>query len=255
VAENIVKSVDKTLQIVELFLESNEVELSLTDISNKLGIHKSTIHGILATLRLRGFIDQNPSTEKYLLGMKFFELGIKARDNMDLATIARPYLKELVVKYEETVHLVIFNKTDALYVDKVETPRTMRMCSQVGTRVLMHCTGVGKSILAYLPKEQARQIVMARGLEKFTPTTICDEDELFAELARVREQGYSIDNEEIEEGLQCVAAPILNHNGNVIGAISVAGPSTRMSVNKENIIPSLKEVTRAISIKIGYKPS
>ncbi|TDT51031.1 IclR family transcriptional regulator [Fonticella tunisiensis] len=250
---NLIQSVDRALQILECFSRENR-ELGVTEISKYLGLHKSTTFGLLSTLESRGYVEQNLDNGKYRLGLKLFELGNLVHEGLDLRKQAYPFLKELVDKYQETVHLVVNDRGEAVYIDKVEGPGAIRMYSQVGKRPPMYCTGVGKAILAYMPDKEVDRILFEKGLRPFTPNTITDVDKLKAHLAEIREQGYSFDNEEIEIGLRCVAAPIKNHKGEVIAAISVAGPSTRMTWEKMNILAiSVKEAAVNISRRMGYK--
>lgn len=251
-AVNTIQSIDRALNILECF-SSGSQELGVTEISKLLGLHKSTAHGILITLEQRRYLEQNPETGKYKLGLKLFELGNLVQDGMDLKLIAGPFLQRLVEEHGETVHLVIMDQGEAVYIDKRESPQSMRIVSQVGKRLPCHCTGVGKTLLAFLPEETLDAIIREKGLPRFTGNTITDPAVLKEHLRQVRRQGYAIDDQEITEGLRCVAAPIRNHTGNVVAAMSVAGPSIRMGPEKiGSIITSVTQAAEELSAKLGY---
>lgn len=249
---NFIQSVDRALQILGVF-SSRRRELGVTEIANELNIHKSTVFGLLATLENRGFIQQNKETGKYKLGLKLFELGNLVQEGMDLRTIAAPYIAHLVEKHGETVHLVIHDQGEVIYIDKRDNQSNIRIISRVGSRLPMHCTGVGKCLLAYLPPEEIDNVI-SKGLHPFTPNTITDPERLKNELEKIRINGYSFDMEEIEMGLRCVAAPIRDYSGEVIAAISLSGPSIRMDEKKmEELVNSIKETAEKISQNLGYK--
>ncbi|MDK2823537.1 MAG: IclR family transcriptional regulator, regulon repressor [Clostridia bacterium] len=249
---NFIQSVDRALQIMEVF-SSEKRELGVTEIAQSLGIHKSTVFGLLATLENRGYVEQNLENGKYKLGLKLFELGNLVQEGMDLRSLAAPFIAELVDKYGETVHLVIHDKGEVVYIDKRESLSNIRILSRVGSRLPMHCTGVGKCLLAFMAEEDI-QLVIKKGLRPFTPNTIIDAEKLKQELATIRNNGYAFDLEEIEMGLRCVAAPIKNHKGEVIAAISLSGPSMRMDEEKMlQLIEPIKTAALKISRSLGFQ--
>ncbi len=249
---NLIQSVCRALSIIELL--SKEKMLGVTEISNYLGLHKSTVFGILSTLEHSGYVTQDRQTGKYQLSLKLFEIGSVVFENLDLRKIARPYLEELVKLHQETVHLVTLDKDEIIYIDKVESSKSIRISTQIGKRLPVHCTGVGKAMIAFKTEEDIEEIVKNKGLKPFTRNTITDLNELMVELRKIREQGYAIDNEEIEEGLKCVAGPIRDINGNVISAISISGPTGRMKDERiDEIIKSIRDASQAISRELGYR--
>lgn len=210
--------------------------------------------GLLNTLSQRGYLEKNPETGRYRLGLRVFEVGSTVLDRMDLPALAGPILQRLVERHEETVHLVVRDGGYVVYIAKRESPRSMRIVSQVGRRLPCHCTGVGKALLAYLPEEELEALVRENGLARYTRNTITDMAALRAELAKIRAQSYAMDNEEIEEGLRCVAAPVRNHTGKVVAAMSVAGPSSRMTPERvSEIIESVKAASWELSHRLGFK--
>ena len=219
--------VDRVVDILEAFTRLGP-ELGVSDISRALGLKKATTHRLLASLRRRGIVAQDPSSRRYRLGIKLWELGQMATTQVDWLDRVRPLLQQLTDRVGETSHLAVLNDGQVLYVDKVESTRSLRMPSQVGRRLPAHCTGVGKALIAFLPEEVVRTLVARRGLPGFTANTITDLRRLEHELAAIRERGYSVDDEEIEEGLVCIGAPVRDHTSHVVAAVSMAGPSSRV---------------------------
>jgi IclR family KDG regulon transcriptional repressor len=219
--------VDRVVDILETFPRLGP-ELGVSDISRALGLKKATAHRLLASLRRRGIVAQDPQTRRYRLGVKLWELGSMATTQVDWVDRVKPFLQELTDATGETTHLGVLNDGQVLYVDKVESNHSLRMPSQVGKRNPVHCTGVGKAQIAFLLPEVLQNLVARRGLPAFTPRTITEIGALQVELATVRERGYAVDHEEIEEGLVCIGAPIRDHTAHVVAAISIAGPSSRL---------------------------
>ncbi|MGI6226350.1 MAG: IclR family transcriptional regulator [Peptococcales bacterium] len=246
----LVQSVDRALSILNVF--SQHEELGVTEISKLIGLNKSTTYGLLSTLFENGYVDKK-ANGKYCLGLKLLELGQYVQKRLDVRNIARPFLEELCEKYDETIHLVLCYRGGAYYVDKVESARSIVNITQVGKKVALNASSVGKIILAYLPKEQQEK-ELALPLHQYTPNTIVDPVELREHIEVVRENGYALDIEEIELGIRCVGAPIRNYSGQVIGAFSCSAPATRVSAEKlSEIIEAVKETAQKISQKLGYK--
>lgn len=248
-----IKSVAKALKIIDVLAEA-QGELALHEIAAKLGVAKSTVHGLLSTLRDFGYVEQSVFTGKYKLGLRLFELGNIVAHGWDVRTVAGPYIQKLVDDLEETVHLVILDKGEVLYIDKRESRQSLRIVSQVGMRLPAHCTGVGKALLAHLPPSEVKRIIATKGLPRFTKNTITDPKKLEEELARVRAQGYAIDDEEIMDSLRCIGAPICDHNGKVCAAVSVAGPVARLEGERLQLaIERVKQTAAEISAALGYR--
>jgi DNA-binding IclR family transcriptional regulator len=239
-----IQSVAKALRIVDALAEAGK-ELALGEIAKKLGLPKSTAHGLLSTLCSFGYVEQSVFTGKYKLGLQLLKLGSIVAHNLDLRAVAAPYIQRLVDMTRETVHLTILDKGEVLCIDKRESPESLRMVSRVGMRLPAHCTGVGKVLLAFLPLSEAKKIIAVKGLPRFTKNTITDPNILEAELAKVRVQGYAIDNEEIMDGLRCVAAPIRDYCGKVYAAISISGPVSRLK--EERLELAIELITRTVA--------
>jgi IclR family transcriptional regulator, KDG regulon repressor len=252
-AERLIQSIERAADVLELFLVSNP-ELSVKEISENLKLSKSTVHGIIKTLEHRGYLQQNPEDMKYKLGIKLFELGNFVGNHLDLSNIARPILRNLVNELNETVHLVMLQKDEVIYIEKMEGTRALTIYSHVGKRAPFHCTGVGKVILAHQSEHDIDRILSTITLEPFTEYTLTNVPDLKNHLKSIRETGYAIDDEEIELGLKCIAAPIFNHQGNVIASISCAAPKMRLSEERLlNVIGEMKRAAAQISQSLGYK--
>jgi len=247
-----IKALDKALSVLEILLQKRSA-MNMTELSKKLGLYPSTIHRILDTLKHWGYVEQDSHTQKYQLGLKALELGMAKLHQMDLAREATPYLKELVKQCNETVHLGVLEGGEVLYLAKEESSQTIRMISYVGKRAPLHCTGLGKVLLAYLPAEERKKILGEKVLPRLTENTITDKRELEKELNKVREQGFALDREENEKDVRCVAAPIRNYQGEVIAALSISSPIFRLDKNRQNDLKkALIETSKNISKKLGY---
>lgn len=248
-----VRSVAKALTILDL-LARNGREMSLAEIAKELRLAKSTAHGLLATLKDYRYVEQPAAEGRYKLGVRLFEIGNVVANSWDVRRIAAPYIEQLVDQFEETVHLAILDQERVLYIDKRDSRRSIRIVSQVGARLPAHCSGVGKVLLAYLPISEVRRIIAARGLPAFTPNTITELRRLEDELERIRQQGYSVDDEEIMDGLRCVAAPIRDHTGKVCAGVSISGPVARLQGERfDRSIGMVRGTAVEISAGLGFR--
>lgn len=250
-----VQVLDRALAILQT-LSAEVPDLSLGEISTKLGLHKSTVHRLIMVLERHKLVERNSDNGRYRLGLKLFELGTKAVSKLDLRGRARPVLERLVLETSETVHLCILDDTDVVYLDKVEPTRSVRMASSVGRRNPAYCTAVGKAILAWLPEAQVESIVRKHGLKAMTANTITSFLELKTELAAIRERGYAVDNEEIEEGVRCVGCVVRDFSGGPVAAVSVSGPAFRVTREKvQGISRPVVAAATALSTELGFKQS
>jgi len=252
-SEYIIQAVSHALDLLEQF--HGEVdELGVTELSKRLKLHKNNVFRLLATLESRGYIEQNRATENYRLGLKSLELGQTFIKQMGLLRQAKPILERLVGECNETSYVAIFKEGYVVYLDVVETDLTVRVVSRVGSRLPAHCTASGKVHLAYMTEEEILALIPQREMKRFTPTTITDRDELVKELALVAERGYAIDNEEMDLGVRCVAAPIRDYTRRIVGAVSISGPSMRFTderIEKE-LIPLVIKAGDDLSTRLGF---
>ncbi|MBU5294131.1 IclR family transcriptional regulator [Anaerosalibacter bizertensis] len=248
----IVQSVDRTLSILELLADYDD-GLRIMEISDKVGLHKSTVHRLLSTLAYKGYVVQDLDTNKYKLTLKLFELGSKRIKDIDILSASKPYTKALMEKINEIVHLVIQDGNEIVYIDKVEADNTIRMASNIGKRSPMYSTSVGKAMLAFMEEDEVEEIWNNSEIEKFTEYTITDLDDLKDKLKEIRERGYSVDDQENELGVRCIGAPVFNRFGKVEGAISISGPTIRVTEEKvEEIAREVIKYANMISNELGY---
>lgn len=234
-----IKSIQKSIVLMELLAKENR-PMSLKEISLWLGWPKSTLHGILTTLRDFQLINQSMETSNYTLGVRFFELGNIVAKQWSICEIAHPFMQDLSINTGFTVHLGKELNGEILYLEKVEANSMLKIVSEVGSRLPIHCSGLGKVILAHMDASQVNKIIKQRGLKKFTKNTIDNKSQLNKELELIRNRGYAIDDNEIMEGLKCVAFGIKDWNGDIKHAISVSGLSNQLDGDR------LKRVIRAL---------
>ncbi|SDI18882.1 IclR family transcriptional regulator [Aliiruegeria lutimaris] len=247
----IIQSVQRALQILDLYDEATP-ELKITEISNRLGLHKSTLHALLKTLQEQGYIDQNAENGKYRLGLKLVERGTLVVNSIDLRGRANPFLAALSRRTGKTTHLGILDGRDGVYFDKIEGRGELIAYSRIGRRLPVHCTAIGKSLLAWRPLEEVRNLLMDHSFSAETENTISGLDAFLAELGKVRAQGFALDEEELRNGVLCVAAPIFDHAGHVAAAASLSTltlDTTRRQFDA--LIPEVRDCARAISEAIG----
>lgn len=248
------KSVQRVIRVLKSFTENNS-KMGLSKIAKNNNLPKSTAHRILKSLKEEGFISQNKTNGKYRLGIGLFNLGNLALKSTELHEVALPCLEKLSRECREAVHLGVLEDEEIVSVEVSPSEGglfSLNVGIHVGKRALLYCTGVGKATLAFQPKEKIRQI-LKRKRRKFTKNTIVEKESLEQELEKIREKKYAVDNMEHEEGVRCVAAAIRNHTGRVFGALSISGPSIRVT---EERIPELaskvKKVAEQISKKMGF---
>jgi len=246
-------SVANSIRLLGSF-SGDENELGITTLAARLRLAKSTVHRLASTLTAARFLEQNAETGKYRLGLALFELGALVRRRMGVANEARPKLRELLEKTGETVQLGIVDHLSVLYVYEMESRRAIRMAAAVGGRAPLHCTAVGKVLLASQPQDYVRQVLDA-GLIAYTPKTVTRRDAILAMLAEVKARDYATDDEESEVGVRAIASPVRNHTGSVIAAVGVAAPVQRMSKKEMQVwVPSVIETAAAVSVRLGYTP-
>jgi DNA-binding IclR family transcriptional regulator len=242
-----IKVLEKTIRILNLFDQKGK-ELAARQIYQALDLNKSTTLRILNILENAGYLERDPNTLKYRLGFKLFFLGSLAEGYAELVRLAHPFLEELNEKCDETVQLTVLDHGEVLYLDKLEGKKPVRVVSRVGQKLPAHCTALGKVLLSFLSNEALDEIIRERGLTRFTKNTITSRTALKIELEKVREKGYAIDNEEVDEGLKCLATPLRDSDNEVIAAISIAAPRERLrSKEIESLIPEIKKTSAAIS--------
>jgi DNA-binding IclR family transcriptional regulator len=252
-SEYIIQAVSHALDLLEQFHDDID-ELGVTELSKRLKLHKNNVFRLLATLESRGYIEQNKATENYRLGLNSLELGQTFIKQMGLLRQAKPILDQVVHECNETSYVAIFKDEHSVYLDVVETDLTVRVVSRVGSRLPAFATAAGKVHLAYMSSEELLEMFPIEELETFTPTTLATRTALFAELKKIAEQGYAIDNEELDAGVRCIAAPIRDYTRRIVGAIIISGPSMRMSPERteKELTPLAMKASADLSTRLGY---
>lgn len=237
-----VSSVERTLRILEL-LAGSGAGLTLPQISRQLKLPKSSTHCLLLTLERSGYLSCNRATRRFVFGLKLFSLANMALGGIKLRDQARPFLNSLMNETGLTVHMGILDQGEVVLVEKIGRAGRPKLATWLGKRMDLHCTGVGKAILAHLPEEEANLIISSHGLPRHNENTIASPRRLREAIAETRRLGYALDDEEDEIGARCIGAPIFDPTGKVIAAISVAG--TVEEITSENLSLYARMVKKA----------
>jgi IclR family acetate operon transcriptional repressor len=249
-----VKSLAKALNILEVLAEGEESAYTLTQLSRRLHLHISTVHRLLVNLVYHGFVEEAPGSRGYQLSFKVLRMGLQVLDRLDFRSVAQPLLRELSQQTKETVHLAILQETRAISIEKFGSPQPVGLDARLGGVMPLHCTGVGKILLAYQSGGLLNQVARTPGFPRFTPQTITSLAKLKKELEQIREQGYALDQEEAVKGVRCVAGPVFDHTGRVVAAFSVAGPATRITPERlPEIARWVRATSQQISFRLGYQ--
>jgi IclR family KDG regulon transcriptional repressor len=247
-----VQSLDRAFDILEL-LSREQHGLNLTEIGNRLDLHKSTVYRLLQALKERGYIDKS-AQGSYRLGMEFIELSSLYLNNLELKTEAQPILRELSSLSGNTAFLATLQESEVVYIDKMETHNSLRKYSIIGQRAPLYCTALGKSMLTGKTEEQIRSLYQERELKAFTERTIKSVDALVEEIGKIRRRGWSLDDEEYEQGLRCIGAPIRDYRDEVIAAVSTSGYASVITRERvEEVAGYVVKAARDISRRMGYR--
>jgi DNA-binding IclR family transcriptional regulator len=244
------KTVQKALRILESLGEQQPLRPS--EIARKLNLSRSNIHRLLSTLEEMGYVERRPDTT-YCLGFKVFMLGSNFITPNDISDIAFPFMKRLADISQENVNLGVLYEKKVLYLNKIKSPHNLKLDTPIGKMDPLHCTGLGKILLSGFSEEELKSYLVTTRLAKYTDRTITETDRLLTHIRKVRKQGFSLDFEELEEGVNCIAAPIYDHKNQILAAISISAPSVRFT---SKIIKQLKahliENCTAVSKQFGY---
>ncbi len=248
-----VKSVEKSLRLVDVLAEAKQ-PLTLQELTQITGFAKSTIHRLLSTLRTHDIVEQSPLDGRYRPGLRLFELGCAVSNSWDVAAIAKPYMQNISVELNESVCLALLSRGEVLIMNFLESTSAFHVVSRPGAKLPVHCTVQGKSMLAFLPNAQIRHIIKEHGMQIYTPNTIHTYEELEAELAKIRQCGYAIDNSEFHVGLHSIAAPIYNVSGEPCYSFSVVSmfhsiESAEFQRAKQLVLEAARDISRAL----GYR--
>jgi len=248
-----IQSLIRGLEILKCFTPDKPV-LRLVDLANELNISKSTLFRYVSTLEDLGYLTKDENSKGYRLTIKTLDLGFTALKGLRFTDIATPYLEELAHQCQESASMAVLNGFYVVYVARSATKRWMSTNLQIGAKLPAYCTSLGRVLLAYRPFSEVKKILEEEELKSYTPYTITDLDILQKELIKIRENGYTINNQELEIGLLSSAAPMFNSKGEVIAAINISMSSARVSLNelKQKFIPILIKVSKQISNALMY---
>lgn len=242
-------SVGRALTILESLTRSDH-ELGVSEISRVTGLAVGTVHRLLATLAYHGYVWQNTYSRKYAPGIKLLSVAAAAHER--IGAISRPFLTRLMQASNETANLAILEGNANLYIEQVPPPRMLRIFTEPGNRVPLHTAGTGKVLLAYQVPQVIETIIEGTGLPRATSATITKRSVLMQVLEQLRNQGYAIDMEEQEEGVCCLAAPVFTPDGQILAAMSISGPASRLDQHRLNeLIPHVKNTAGALGRTIN----
>jgi IclR family KDG regulon transcriptional repressor len=241
-----VRAVERAMQILSAF-DDEHADRGVSEIAQVTGLHKATTHRIMMTLLGCGFLERTGNGERFRIGLRVAQLGLGALQRLDVRRAALPYMEQLVERFQETCDLGILDRGSVLYVEVVHSEHSLTIAARIGRRLPAYCTASGRVFLAFLPLEVAEPILNAP-LTACTAKTITSPARLREELEATRQRGYALDDEEFEEGIRAVSAPIRDIEGNVIAALSMPGPTNRMPPQRvPEIVDALVEAANAIS--------
>jgi IclR family KDG regulon transcriptional repressor len=245
------QTIQKAGELLALY-DRDHTEWGVREAATKLKIAKSSAHDLMSSLAKLGLLNKTEGN-RYRLGWRLVTLSETLLATTELRKEARPVMEDLAARYQETIHLAVLDDTQAVYADKLEGRQAVRVeLTSLGARLYAHCSALGKVLLAYSSEEEVKRIIQTAGLPRFTENTITHEEELLQNLSRIRKQGYAYDMEEILPDLCCVAAPIYNHTGQVIAAISMSIPAYRFRRSQTEFREAVMRAAKTISKRLGY---
>jgi IclR family KDG regulon transcriptional repressor len=241
-----IRAVERALDVLLCF-SRHTPELSLTQIAKKVGMHKSTVHRLLATLEEKRFVERDTVTGGYRLGINMLQMAYLTLEHNDLRQITGSYLRRMSEQYLETVNLSILDGADVVYLDVVESNQRVKLAAATGQRLPAFCTASGKAILAFSPDEVVQQ-VLERGMPRYTQNTLDSLESFIENMNQTREQGFALSLQEFEEGINAIAVPIFDHNNQPIASVAVAGPSFRLTQDRmleigQEILATVREIS------------
>lgn len=249
-----IRAVERALDVLLCFSRQTP-QLTMTQIAEKVGMHKSTVHRLLLTLEEKRFVERDSSSGAYHLGINMLQMAYLTLENNDLRRIAIPYLRRLCEQFRETISLSILDGVDMVYLEVIESQQRVKLAAATGQRLPAFCTASGKAILAFSPDGVLQQ-VFEHGMPQYTQNTLDSPERLSENLNQIRGQGFSLSLQEFEEGINAIAAPILDHNNQPIASIAVAGPSYRLTLDRMiEIGPKLLDTVGEVSIAVEMAPN
>jgi IclR family KDG regulon transcriptional repressor len=249
-----VRAVERALQILSAF-DAEHPERGVSDIAELMGLHKATAHRIIITLLNWGYLEHTADGEKYRLGLKLAAAGLLVVQRMDFRREALPYMRQLTETFQENCDLGVLDQGEVFGVEVVPANQAVMIASRIGFRMPVHCSASGKVFLAFLPDTE-RDHLLSQPLKSHTEKTITSAAELRRQLAEVQKSGYAIDDEELEVGVRAISVPIRNRDGEVVAAMSIPGPTSRMTKERvAELAAALLEASAVISARMGWRGS
>jgi len=249
------KSLVKALTILDLFDNSLQ-NLSQKEIADKLGSTSSAVYPILFTLEKYGYLERSKKDKRYSIGLTFLRKGSLVLKKLDIRNCAQPFLEQLMLSFNENVHLAILDGGKVMYIDRKEAGQSLMIRSYIGKKVPANCTALGKAMIAFLEEQELEAFLEKEELVRMTENSIVDANDLKSELEKVRSDGYAIEIEEFQKGGICIAAPVRNHQENVVAAISISIPKSRFldldNDTSKELIKEIKNTALNISKNMGY---
>lgn len=231
----VIGSVKRAMDILD-FLYLKDAGQSATEIARELNISVGAAHHLLYTLKQYQFVEQDSLTKKYHLGIRLAVMGDRVKSHNYLIELCSPYLRKLMESTGETANLSVLKDGQIMYIAQVESNKLIRMFTQLGACVDAHCSGAGKVLLSGLKDEDIAGIIESRGLKRYTKNTITNKYELISEINAVRTAGYAVDSEEREEGVMCIAAPVIDYKECTVASVSISGPASRFKEKQKEYI-------------------
>jgi IclR family KDG regulon transcriptional repressor len=248
----LINSILRASNVLKCF-QGSKTHFKISELARELGLDRSTTYRLLLSLQKCGFVEKDRKTGEYSLGVATFEIGNMYLRRMDFIQISKPIMTELAAKVQETVHLAVLSDMEIVYVEKVDSPRALGVMSKIGQRAPVHCTALGKALLAHQPRDEISRILNAIRLKPYTASTITSKKKLLEELSKIKEQGYSLDRREYEEDVECIGSPIRDYLGNTIAAMSISGPQRKIGTPQEaHFEGQVMAATARISAKLGF---
>jgi len=245
-----VQSLDRGIQILLILAEHNSA--SITELAEALGVDKSTASRLAETLRQRDMVRVDPETKKFRLGFRILHLGEALKDDLNVISIARPMLLALSAQINESVHFCAYNNNNVYVMDQVRSSKNYALSATVGMIEPLHCSSVGKCILAYRRPDTIRALLEDYTFTKYTEKTILSKEALLAHLETIRQAGYALDDEEMAPGVLCIAVPVYDYRNSVRFSIGVSGPKGNFNAAMiESYVKRMAETTRKLSAAIG----
>jgi DNA-binding IclR family transcriptional regulator len=247
-----IRAVERALDVLMCFT-SQTPELTMTQISEMIEINKSTVHRLLATLEGKRFVERNQVTGMYRPGIRLLQMAFLTLEHNDLRRLAAPFLHNLCSQFRENVNLSVLDDTDVVYLDVIESPQRVKLAATPGQRLPAFCTASGKAILAFLPEEKIRDI-LARGVPRYTQNTLTSEEAFLEDMRKTREQGYAISEQEFEDGINAIAAPICNQPN---ASVSIAGPAYRLTRERmieigPQLLVAVKKIAQEVELAANF---